>query len=232
VRRPETVGTSTSLQIKLLKFLQFYPGVVQDAGKRYVQTLWAMTSKILTETNVYDSVSKRNTVRGGQPNCDLWRQWAHEAAGLSHVPPWRIYFHYLSLMTMARLTQLEGSAEFVKKHQATVLVSLKEAPQGTLFVTVASKHAHKTAVKVSRSRKSPPENFLKFNAIYREGIGKGLLTQDTKEKTKVRNDAIRWRRDALRVYRPPSVQRALRMCQIRLVDDRLRACGTWTWHGG
>jgi len=57
-------------------------------------------------------------------------------------------------MTMARLAQLEGSAESVKKHQATVLVSLKEAPRGTLFVTGASKRAHEIAVKVSRSRKS------------------------------------------------------------------------------
>ena len=34
---------------------------------------------------------------------------------------------HLGLMTMARLAQLGGSAESVKKHQATVLVSLKDA---------------------------------------------------------------------------------------------------------
>ena len=34
---------------------------------------------------------------------------------------------YLGLMTMIRLAQLEGSNDSVKKHQATVLVSLKDA---------------------------------------------------------------------------------------------------------
>ena len=34
---------------------------------------------------------------------------------------------YLGLLTMAKLAQLEGTAESIKKHQATVLVSLKDA---------------------------------------------------------------------------------------------------------
>ena len=34
---------------------------------------------------------------------------------------------YLGLMTMAKLAQIEGNADGVKKHQATVLVSLKDA---------------------------------------------------------------------------------------------------------
>ena len=59
-----------------------------------------------------------------------------------------------------------------------------------------------------------------------------LLTRDNEGKTEVRNDAARRRRDAPRAYRSAPVQQALRVCQIRLADDRRRACGTGTWHGG
>jgi hypothetical protein len=45
---------------------------------------------------------------------------------------------YLGLMTMSRIAQLVGGADYVKKYQATVLVSLKDdAACEFLFATIA-----------------------------------------------------------------------------------------------
>jgi len=126
------------LQIKLLKFLQFYPSVVQDANEPHVQTLRAVVSKILTETDVSDSINKSNAdhavlfeavnliVIWGAAGPTELRDGAMRLLG-KFISVREPNIRYLGLMTMARLAQLEGSAESVKKHQATVLVSLKDA---------------------------------------------------------------------------------------------------------
>ena len=138
------------LQIKLLKFLQFYPHSalaaspgkdVSDAAKQQQQQVgqvFTIVSKILTETDVSDSINKSNADhavlfeavnliviwgRGGPANL---REGAMRLLG-KFISVREPNIRYLGLMTMARLAQLEGSADSIKKHQATVLVSLKDA---------------------------------------------------------------------------------------------------------
>jgi len=139
------------LQIKLLKFLQLYPhAIAPDGGangstdgataqaKPYVSQLTSVVSKILTKTDVSDSINKSNAdhailfeavnliVCWGPSGPVQLRDGAMKLLG-KFISVREPNIRYLGLMTMARLAQIEGSAEGVKKHQATVLVSLKDA---------------------------------------------------------------------------------------------------------
>ena len=148
------------LQIKLLKFLQFFPNALApdaangtspaakkgakspggsaQGGKAYVSQLTSVVSKILTETDVSDSINKSNAdhavlfeavnliVTWGPTGPVQLRDGAMKLLG-KFISVREPNIRYLGLMTMARLAQLEGSADSVKKHQATVLVSLKDA---------------------------------------------------------------------------------------------------------
>jgi AP-2 complex subunit alpha len=132
------------LQIKLLKFLQLFPHALTDGAgtngesKTYITQLTQVVSKILTDTDVSDSINKSNAdhavlfeavnliVIWGQSGPTHLRDGAMKLLG-KFISVREPNIRYLGLMTMAKLAQLEGSAEGVKKHQATVLVSLKDA---------------------------------------------------------------------------------------------------------
>ena len=138
------------LQIKLLKFLQLYPHAISPATdnghgsnataslKAYVSQLTSVVSKILTETDVSDSINKSNAdhavlfesvnliVVWGSAGPAQLRDGAMKLLG-KFISVREPNIRYLGLMTMAKLAQLDGSAESIKKHQATVLVSLKDA---------------------------------------------------------------------------------------------------------
>lgn len=136
------------LQIKLLKFLQLYPQALAqaengsnsaDSGNgSHISQLTSIISKILTETDVSDSINKSNAdhavlfesvnliVCWGSSGPQQLRDGAMKLLG-KFISVREPNIRYLGLLTMAKLAQLEGSAESIKKHQATVLVSLKDA---------------------------------------------------------------------------------------------------------
>lgn len=142
------------LQIKLLKFLQLYPtslvphgggenvdGEEKEAangGAAHIAQLTSIVSKVLTETDVSDSINKSNAdhavlfeavnliVSWGSSGPAQLREGAMKLLG-KFISVREPNIRYLGLLTMAKLAQLEGSAESIKKHQATVLVSLKDA---------------------------------------------------------------------------------------------------------
>jgi AP-2 complex subunit alpha len=137
------------LQIKLLKFLQLYPQALGENGNEegaspsngggaHIPQLTSIISKILTETDVSDSINKSNAdhavlfesvnliVCWGSSGPEQLREGAMKLLG-KFISVREPNIRYLGLMTMAKLAQLEGSAESIKKHQATVLVSLKDA---------------------------------------------------------------------------------------------------------
>lgn len=132
------------LQIKLLKFLQLYPQALleEDANpmsKNFIQQLDLAVTKILTETDVSDSINKSNAdhailfeavnliVCWGPAGPSKLREGAMKLLG-KFISVREPNIRYLGLMTMAKLAQLDGgNAEGVKKHQATVLVSLKDS---------------------------------------------------------------------------------------------------------
>jgi len=132
------------LQIKLLKFLQLYPNTFanQDKAENEVEAmqnqLFKVVSKILMETDVSDSINKSNAdhavlfeavnliICWGQSGPVQLREGAMKLLG-KFISVREPNIRYLGLMTMAKLAQIEGNADGVKKHQATVLVSLKDA---------------------------------------------------------------------------------------------------------
>jgi AP-2 complex subunit alpha len=139
------------LQIKLLKFLQLYPHALAKNGENggqetapgngntaHIPQLTSIISKILTETDVSDSINKSNAdhavlfeavnliVCWGSSGPQQLRDGAMKLLG-KFISVREPNIRYLGLLTMAKLAQLEGSAESIKKHQATVLVSLKDA---------------------------------------------------------------------------------------------------------
>jgi len=132
------------LQIKLLKYLQLYPAINNNNNAttpqytESLQNLNQIVNKILTETDVSDSINKSNAdhailfeavnliVAWGSAGPLPLREGAMRLLG-KFISVREPNIRYLGLMTMAKLAQLEGSAEGVKKHQATVLVSLKDA---------------------------------------------------------------------------------------------------------
>lgn len=134
------------LQIKLLKFLQLYPHAINSEngsgkdgnGAAHIAQLTSIISKVLTETDVSDSINKSNAdhailfeavnliVCWGASGPAQLRDGAMKLLG-KFISVREPNIRYLGLLTMAQLAQLEGSAESIKKHQATVLVSLKDA---------------------------------------------------------------------------------------------------------
>lgn len=138
------------LQIKLLKFLQLYPYAITQGengqgqeqspsnNTAYVAQLTSVVSKILTETDVSDSINKSNAdhavlfeavnliVVWGTAGPEQLREGAMKLLG-KFISVREPNIRYLGLMTMAKLAQIEGGADTIKKHQATVLVSLKDA---------------------------------------------------------------------------------------------------------
>ena len=131
------------LQIKLLKFLQMYPNAVEghDIGMEAngsVNQLINVVSKILMETDVSESINKSNAdhailfesvnliVAWGTTCPVAMRDGAMKLLG-KFISVREPNIRYLGLMTMAKLAQIDGSVEGAKKHQATVLVSLKDA---------------------------------------------------------------------------------------------------------
>mmetsp|Transcript_119288 Transcript_119288/g.345029 ORF Transcript_119288/g.345029 Transcript_119288/m.345029 type:complete len:982 (+) Transcript_119288:103-3048(+) len=131
------------LQIKLLKFLQLYPqalgqGNENGSSEQHIAQLTSVVSKILTETDVSDSINKSNADHAilfeavnlictwGSAGPAQLREGAMKLLG-KFISVREPNIRYLGLLTMAKLAQLEGTAESIKKHQATVLVSLKDA---------------------------------------------------------------------------------------------------------
>lgn len=132
------------LQIKLLKFLQLYPHALAESesspsSKATAAQLTQVVSKIVNETDVSDSINKSNAdhailfesvnliVCWGSSGPVHLREGAMKLLG-KFISVREPNIRYLGLMTMAKLAQLDGgSAEGVKKHQSTVLVSLKDS---------------------------------------------------------------------------------------------------------
>ena len=132
------------LQIKLLKFLQLYPNAVEGhdiggmGGNEHIGQLINVVGRIVFETEVSDSINKSNA-----DHAILFEAVNLIVAWGTTCPPEMIEgsmrilgkfisvrepnIRYLGLMTMAKLAQIEGSVEGAKTHQATVLVSLKDA---------------------------------------------------------------------------------------------------------
>lgn len=154
------------LQIKLLKFLQLYPhalasGQSNGSQDQHIQQLVSVVSKILTETDVSDSINKSNAdhailfeavnliVTWGSAGPSQLREGAMKLLG-KFISVREPNIRYLGLLTMAKLAQLEGTADSIKKHQSTVLVSLKDADisvrrraLGLLFVMCDTDNAEK-----------------------------------------------------------------------------------------
>jgi len=126
------------LQIKLLKFLQLYPNAIENNTAEYTSQLINVVSKIMIETDVSESINKSNADHAilfeavnlivvWGPTCPVeMREGAMKILG-KFISVREPNIRYLGLMTMAKLAQIEGSVEGAKKHQATVLVSLKDA---------------------------------------------------------------------------------------------------------
>jgi len=134
------------LQIKLLNYLQLYPQALnsgQEDGapkgtKEHITQLSNVVSKIMTETDVSDSINKSNAdhsvlfeavnliVTWGSAGPPQLREGGMKLLG-KFISVREPNIRYLGLLTMAKLAQLEGTARSIKKHQSTVLVSLKDA---------------------------------------------------------------------------------------------------------
>ncbi len=131
------------LQIKLLKFLQLYPNAMSDAesdlsSKKFIEQLTVIVAKVLNDTDVSDSINKSNADHAVLFEAvNLIVCWEHTGPPQLREGAMKLLgkfisvrepnIRYLGLMTMAKLAQIEGSGDGVKKHQATVLVSLKDA---------------------------------------------------------------------------------------------------------
>lgn len=131
------------LQIKLLKFLQLYPDAIEGhdigmGGNDHVGQLINVVTRIMFETEVSDSINKSNAdhailfeavnliVAWGTTCPAEMREGAMNILG-KFISVREPNIRYLGLSTMAQLAQIDGSVEGAKKHQATVLVSLKDA---------------------------------------------------------------------------------------------------------
>lgn len=122
------------MQVRLLRFLQLYPPP-SDAGQR--EKLNEALTRILNKTEVSDSINKSNADHailfeainliihhGEASNSSLRSQAMHLLGRFIAVKEPNI--RYLGLETLSRLARLEGN-EGIKKHKATVIVSLKDA---------------------------------------------------------------------------------------------------------
>jgi AP-2 complex subunit alpha len=123
------------LQIKLLKLLQYFD-CPQDATHK--ARLNECLKKILTKTDVTKSVNKNNAdhavlfeavnliiAHGDDADPKLRTQAiTHLGRFISVREP---NIRYLGLATMGKLAHLEDTCEVIKKHQSTILFSLKDA---------------------------------------------------------------------------------------------------------
>lgn len=133
------------LQIKLLKFLQLYPDAIEGhdiqamgGTNEHVGQLINVVTRIMFETEVSDSINKSNAdhailfeavnlIVAWGTTCPVeMREGAMNILG-KFISVREPNIRYLGLSTMAQLAQIDGSVEGAKKHQATVLVSLKDA---------------------------------------------------------------------------------------------------------
>merc|ERR1712238_258519 len=112
------------LQIKLLKFLQMYPNAMFEGNGAKVDGTTSTNRATISQLTQVES--KNLIVCWGQNGPSQLRDGAMKLLG-KFISVREPNIRYLGLMTMAKLAQLEGSADGVKKHQATVIVSLKDA---------------------------------------------------------------------------------------------------------
>ncbi|GMH55286.1 hypothetical protein TrRE_jg11905, partial [Triparma retinervis] len=127
------------LQIKLLRFLQYYPDLM-SSGQTYVPTLKQILARILNDTDVSDSINKSNadhailfeaisTIVVFGDNGDVELQNAAMRLLGKFISVREPNIRYLGLMTMSRLATLHNASnkEQIKTYQSTVVVSLKDA---------------------------------------------------------------------------------------------------------
>ncbi|GMH47741.1 hypothetical protein TrVE_jg8936 [Triparma verrucosa] len=127
------------LQIKLLRFLQYYPELMAS-GQAYVATLKQCLARILNDTDVSDSINKSNAdhavlfeaistivVFGDSGDEDL--QLAAMRLLGKFISVREPNIRYLGLMTMSRLAVLHNNTnkEQIKTFQSVVVHSLKDA---------------------------------------------------------------------------------------------------------
>lgn len=122
------------LQVKLLQFLQLYP---QPADANQRTKLTDALNHIIEKTEVSESVNKSNAdhailfeavnliIHHGESSLPELRSQAMSLLG-RFIAVKEPNIRYLGLETMSRLARLEGNAG-IKKHQSTVVVSLKDA---------------------------------------------------------------------------------------------------------
>jgi len=126
------------LQVKLLRFLQYYPDLM-SSQEPYVPQLKQILNKILTDTDVSDSINKSNAdhavlfeainlivVFGDAGDVSLANACMRLLGKFVSVREPNI--RYLGLMTMSRLAMLHDvNKDQIKQFQDTVVVSLKDA---------------------------------------------------------------------------------------------------------
>ena len=129
-------GTPTPwLQIKLLKILQYFDPPTAPTS---VQHLRDVLTKILTKTEVTKSVNKNNADHAVlfeavnliiHHDSDVADSMRDKAVGLlgRFISVREPNIRYLGLDTMSRLARIESTTELIKRHQSTILYSLKDA---------------------------------------------------------------------------------------------------------
>jgi AP-2 complex subunit alpha len=129
-------GTPTPwLQIKLLKILQYFDPPTTPAS---VQHLRDVLTKVLTKTEVTKSVNKNNADHAVlfeavnliiHHDSDVADSMRDKAVGLlgRFISVREPNIRYLGLDTMSRLAKIESTTELIKRHQSTILYSLKDA---------------------------------------------------------------------------------------------------------
>ncbi len=126
------------LQIKLLRFLQYYPDLC-ITGDPHVATLKQCLSRILEDTDVSESVNKSNAdhavlfeainliVVFGDSGDKRLQDAAMKLLG-KFISVREPNIRYLGLMTMSRLASLHDiNKDQIKSYQSTVIISLKDA---------------------------------------------------------------------------------------------------------
>jgi AP-2 complex subunit alpha len=123
------------LQVKLLKFLQYFEAPKDDLQ---MASLNAVLSKVINRTDASESVNKSNAdhavlfesvnlviKHGRAGSSEKLRQQALTLLG-RFITVREPNIRYIGLQTMARLAQVEGNGS-IKKHETTVLSNLKDA---------------------------------------------------------------------------------------------------------
>eukprot|EP00743_Colponemidia_sp_Colp-15_P003250 GILK01003511.1.p1 GENE.GILK01003511.1~~GILK01003511.1.p1 ORF type:complete len:997 (+),score=186.65 GILK01003511.1:119-2992(+) len=124
------------VQVRCLKILQFFPPPMADVS--LMNKINEVLTRILTKTEVTKSVNKNNADHGilfeaanviihydVDVDADLKNQALVLLGRFISVREPNI--RYLGLETMSRLAAKEDSLDVIKKHQPTILVSLKDA---------------------------------------------------------------------------------------------------------